>query len=333
MVSSFSMATRTWSGNIITSTIVDNTGFSPMVGYIDMVRIPGGPLRIFHPGEFISFGQTARYVDVDLIAGSFGSDIIVNAGASGDPNHYIARTILLGANGLTHAIYAHVNTTALSQSVLHRSIAQNGTMGSEQVIDADGNAPVLGDSYDAGGGVVKLAVPYLSDRITGDRHYFRVALADSAVDPSWATETPTTDPVVRPFGPTEDGLTGSGGERGPVAWRNGELHMAMSAILAANLPGVFTDLDLYHVSRSAAGVWGAPTFLYSLDETAPPHSEGVSGVRITNIDNGVGIFFMGNGAVLSDDNLIPWYTEVAFSDACNPCPPAAGVNRAFFFGR
>lgn len=315
----FSMKTRTW-GTVVTSTETMIAGASPMVGYPTLVRIPEGPLRIFYPGPQTSSAQNCYYIDYDISAGTFGTSQRVNVTTGSSPINYVARNLILGSGGLTHAIYSKVNSTSFAQEILHRSIDGTGGFGTEQTITTTGTAPGLGASTCWEGTAVKVAFPYISEYIgtASDRHYFNVAIADSAVNPSWSIETTGTNIVVDP-------ISGAASEPVPgqdksLAWRYGELHLAVNGAPASDLPFSATEIDVYHAIRDINGTWGSATLVTGFTGYS------AEGVKIRTIDNGLGMFYQPNAGTDPNFRRDPYYVEVPYSPSCTIDP---GGNYAY----
>ena len=270
-----------------------------------VVAIPGNRLRIFHNGAFGATNGSAQthFVDLDVIAGTWGTDTVVEDSPDVSGTDCVSAGLLLGSGGLTHAFYVREVSSTGEVQLLHRSISSDGgTLGTEQEIL---NEPTIGTfqqfigdrRYDVVGAVVKLAVPYF-DNATGSpsRYPLRVFLTDSETDPTWTDESIGAEPVGTADTPSM-----------AACWIGSQLHVAMTAMASADLPHGAGDNDLYRVSDSGSG-WGTPVVV--VDDA----SISLDNCRARWIDVGLGMFYV--------RSLKPWYTEVAI----DPCSGGSPVN-------
>lgn len=300
--SAFSRTLNAW-GRSITSSIprVNPSNSTRMGGGLTAVALPGEKIRVIHNSTLVSGKDTVYFVDIDLAAGSFGSQTILHA-ASGSAA-FLARSALVGAGGITHAFYVSPSDSFGAKTLYHRSISVDGlTLGTEQAVHADAFNWDIGDVYSAGA-VRKLAVPF-SEKVSGETyHYPSVARADSETDPVWTTENASTDPVLW------DEATHAAAHMS-CAWLGGKLYLAHEGILLADVPPSGSFDDLSNFLRVHDGVSWGPSIV--LSDQASTYS---LTPRIRASDTGIGGFVVEGAPV----NGIYAYLEVVV----NPCEIAA----------
>lgn len=309
----FDMGSKIWGRTI--SSGPNRSNSSAGLGVQALVA-PQETLRVTFNGTQVSGFDTARFVDVDLGAGTWGSSTIIHTDSG--TAHYYPTGMLLGKTGRTHFFYVDDAT-----NMYHRSRSYDGTFGSVQVVVTSGTSndkyywDLGAASYTTSDGEVKLAVPFNGTNqgtglsINSD---FYVAYADSAENPTWTTALVSTNPNHN----LGQAYTKS------CAFFGGILFYCFTGILAADRPAATNPKarDVYLATSADFGAtWSTATLIFSHD------TYGCFTPNIRGIDNGVGILFSVNEDVTGAGDFFakPWYHEIAI----DTCPVVTGGNYAY----
>lgn len=281
-VTAFSMDTLSY-GRTLTGGPIAEPNFSTYECLCAVVPLPGERVRVLYLNDSPSFSYNTKFVDLDVVTGSWGSEIQINVT---DNNSHYPYGLYLGAAGRTHAFYYDDQ----NDIGYERTIDESGALGTEQAIFTPSGILSkrgfgLGHSlYNPSVASVEMIVPYLGDVVSSPSNHWpvKVARAESAAVPSWVIEEVSVDPTYVPAaGTVTDGAVAS-------ACFFGHLHSAHVMHVGqavSSLPYTAGELDVFH--RRSAGSWGASEAVAdaggSLDVTS---------VRMRPISSGLAVLYV-----------------------------------------